>query len=310
MPLIRRATSIWSQFQHRRAPSAIYECAASCQTGGTGTLLYSDANSVSQIAFDPWGNLFFTEGVYTSGTNFGNLESASSNLQELPYTAGTGFAATPTLLQTLTDASPGSYDNQLDGVAVTSNGTVYYATQNEGTFGIPNTKTGGPDTAHQFVVSSLGAKGMELDANGNEWVVVYHSGGDNLGEALINDLTTPNAQYDGAPVTTSATVVDNAFGCGTAATLAIASSNAEFSATAGAYVLDDFGQFLHAGLRFQLSGHHHLPGNKAQYSNRNVDCHRYHQRRRRNRNGDRLRVDDSADAHLYGAHNNYLHLHP
>ena len=213
--------------------SAIYECPSSCQTGGTGTLLYSDANAVSQIAFDPWGNLFFTEGVYTSGTNFSNLESASSNLNELPYTAGTGFAATPIVLQTLTDASPGGYDNQLDGVAVTSNGTVYYATQNEGTFGIPNTKTGGPDTAHQFVVSTLGAKGMELDAQGNEWVVVYHSGGDNLGEALLNDLTTPNAQYDGAPVNASATVVDNAFGCGTAATLAIASSNPEFSATAG-----------------------------------------------------------------------------
>ncbi len=213
--------------------SAIYECTASCQTGGTATLVYSDVNSISQIAFDPWGNLFFTEGVYTSGTNFSNLESASSNLDELPYTAGTGFAATPTVLQTLTIASPGGYDNQLDGVAVTSTGTIYYADQNDGTFAIPNTMAGGPDTTHQYVVSTLGAKGMELDANGNEWVVVYHSGGDNIGEALINDLTTPNAQYDGAAVTAPATIVDNAFGCGTAATLAIASTNPEFSATAG-----------------------------------------------------------------------------
>jgi sugar lactone lactonase YvrE len=212
--------------------SAIYECPLSCQTGGTGTLLYSDVNSVSQIAFDPWGNLFFTEGVYTSGTNFSNLESASSNLNELPFN-GTSFAATPTTLQTLTVASPGSYDNQLDGVAVTSNGTIYYADQNDGMFAIPNTKTGGPDTAHQYVVSSLGAKGMELDANGNEWVVVYHAGGDNLGEALISDLTTPDAQYDGAPVNASATIVDNALACSTAATLAIASTNPEFGATAG-----------------------------------------------------------------------------
>ncbi len=59
----------------------------------------------------------------------------------------------------------------------------------------PIPKAGGPDTAHQYVVSALGAKGMELDANGNEWVVVYHTGGDNLGEALIGDLTAPNAQY-------------------------------------------------------------------------------------------------------------------
>lgn len=213
--------------------SAIYECAAACQIGGTGTLVYTDANAVSQIAFDPWGNLFFAEGVYTSSGNFSNLESSSSNLDELPYTAGTGFAASPTVLQTLTVASPGGYDNQLDGVAVTSTGTIYYATQNEGTFAIPNSKAGGPDVAHQYAVSTLGAKGMELDASGNEWVVVYHAGGDNLGYALLGDLTTPNAQYDGAPVNAPATVVDNAFGCGVAATLSIASSNAEFGATAG-----------------------------------------------------------------------------
>jgi sugar lactone lactonase YvrE len=213
--------------------SAIYECAAACQKGGTATLVYSDVNAVSQVAFDPWGNMFFTDGVYASSANFGNDEVNTSNLYELKYTAGTGFAATPTLLQTLTDTTPASYDNQLDGVAVTSTGTIYYADQNDGMFAIPNTQTGGPDTAHQYVVSALGAKGMELDANGNEWVVVYHSGGDNLGEALIGDLTTPNAQYDGAPVNAAATVVDNALPCTTAATLAIASSNTEFGATAG-----------------------------------------------------------------------------
>ena len=290
--------------------NAIYECAVSCQTGGTATLVYSDTTgAVSQIAFDPWGNLFFTDGVYTSGTNFSNDEAASSNLWELPYTAGTGFAATPTLLQTLTIASPGSYDNQLDGVAVTSTGTIYYADQNDGMFAIPNTKTGGPDTAHQYVVSALGAKGMELDANGNEWVVVYHSGGDNLGEALIGDLTTPNAQYDGAPVNAAATVVDNALPCTTAATLDIASTNHAVRRYGGNHVLDDFGlHFQHPGLRLFLSGDHYLHGDEAQLSNRDPDCHRYHQRRRRNRNGDRLRIDDSADAHLYGAHNNHLHV--
>ncbi len=213
--------------------SAIYECAVSCQTGGTATLVYSDTNAISQIAFDPWGNLFFTEGVFASSTNFGNDEASSSNLYELAYTAGTGFSATPALLQTLTIASPASFDNQLDGVAVTSTGTIYYADQNAGTFAIPNTKAGGPDTAHQYVVSALGAKGMELDAQGNEWVVVYHAGGDNIGEALLGDLAAPVAQLNGAPVSTSATIVDNAFGCGTAATIALASSNPEFSATAG-----------------------------------------------------------------------------
>jgi len=63
--------------------------------------------------------------------------------------------------------------------------------------------------------------------------VVYHAGGDNLGYALIGDLVTPNAQYDGAPVNAPATVVDNALPCTTAAVLAFASSNAEFGATPG-----------------------------------------------------------------------------
>jgi len=214
--------------------NAIYECAVACQTGGTATLVYSDTTgAVSQIALDPWGNLFFTDGIYNDASFQNDDKVTSSNLYELPFTSGTGFATTPTLLQTLTDASPGNYDNQMDGVAVTSTGTIYYADQNDGTFAIPNTKTGGPDTAHQYVVSALGAKGMELDANGNEWVVVYHSGGDNLGYALLGDLVTPNAQYDGAPVNAPATVVDNALPCTTAATLAFASSNAEFGATPG-----------------------------------------------------------------------------
>jgi len=214
--------------------NAIYECAVACQTGGTATLVYSDATgAVSQIALDPWGNLFFTDGIYNDAAFANDDNVTSSNLYELAFTAGTGFATNPTLLQTLTDASPGNYDNQTDGVAVTSTGTVYYADQNDGTFAIPNTKTGGHDTAHQYVVSALGAKGMELDANGNEWVVVYHAGGDNLGYALIGDLVTPNAQYDGAPVNAPATVVDNALPSTTAATLAFASSNAEFGATAG-----------------------------------------------------------------------------
>jgi hypothetical protein len=176
--------------------------------------------------------LFFTDGVYGNAGNFGNDEVTSSNLWELPYTAGTGFAATPKLLQTLTDSSPADYDNQLDGVAVTSTGTIYYADQNDGTFAIPNSQAGGPDTAHQYLVSALGAKGMELDANGNEWVVVYHSGGDNLGEALLGDLSAPTAQFDGPAVTTTATVVDNAFSCTKTATLEFASTNAEFSASA------------------------------------------------------------------------------
>ena len=214
--------------------NAIYECNVACQVGGTATLVYTDTTgAVSQIAFDPWGNMFFTDGIYNDASFASDDKVTSSNLYELPYISGSGFATQAGLLQVLTDASPANYDNQLDGVAVTSTGTVYYADQNDGTFAIPNTAMGGPDVLHQYVVSALGAKGMELDANGNEWVVVYHAGGDNLGYALLGDLVTPNAQYDGAPVNAPATVVDNALPCTTGATLAFASSNAEFGATPG-----------------------------------------------------------------------------
>jgi hypothetical protein len=217
--------------------SKIYECTTSCQPAGTGTAVYSDNNAVSQIAWDPWGNLFFTDGVYANSTAVSNLQSSSSNLYELPYTSGTGYAATPVLLQTLTDATPSNYDNQLDGVSVTSNGTIYYATQNEGVFGMPNTQSGGPDTTHQFAVGKLGAKGMELDSKGNVFVAVYStavksSGGDTIGELLVGDLTTPTAQYQGPPVTAAASVADNVAPCSSPASLVITSSNSEFGATA------------------------------------------------------------------------------
>lgn len=213
--------------------NAIYESTAANLTGGAATVLYTDAvGAVSQIAFDPWGNMLFTEGVYNDSGFANNDEATSSNLYELKYIAGTGFASTPVLLQTLTNtgAALHTYNNQLDGVAVTSNGTILYATQNEGTFAIPNSQANGPDAAHQYVVSSLGAKGMEVDANGNEWVVVYHSGGDNLGEALLGDLTVPTAQVNGAATTNTATVVDNGAGCSSLANLTFSSPNPEFSA--------------------------------------------------------------------------------
>ncbi len=135
--------------------SAIYECAVSCQTGGTATLVYSDTTgAVSQIAFDPWGNMFFTDCLQRRDRLQQRFSREFPPLRTALH-SGHGFAATPTLLQTLTVASPGSYDDQLDGVAVTSNGTIYYADQNDGMFAIPNTKAGGPDTAHQYVVSAL-----------------------------------------------------------------------------------------------------------------------------------------------------------
>ncbi len=216
--------------------SNIYECNTSCQPAGTGTVLYADTNGVSQIAFDPWGNLFFTDANYdeASANDVGNSGASSSSLNELVYTSGTGFASTPTVLQTFTNKTAGNYDDMLASVAVNPSGTIYYGVLYDGMFAIPNTKSGGPQVADQYAVSSQGAKALEADTLGNLYLVANTSGADTVGFLAIGDLTTPNAQYQGAPVNASATVVDNAYGCGTAATLLFTSSNpTEFSATAG-----------------------------------------------------------------------------
>jgi sugar lactone lactonase YvrE len=220
--------------------SYIYECNASCMPAGTGTLLYSDADGVSQIAFDPWGNLFFTDANYleSGSSNEGNSGAASSSLWEIPKAgvAAPPFTGTPTLLQAFTNAgTPGGYDDILASVTVNpTTGTIYYGLLYDGTYGIPNSQAGGPVIANQFAVSSQGAKAFASDSIGNIYVVANTGGADTVGVLFINDLTTPNAQYLGAPVTASATVVDNVLGCGTAPTLAFASSSPEFSATAGA----------------------------------------------------------------------------
>jgi hypothetical protein len=236
-------------------PWSIWECTAACLSTGTPApvMLFQEpagnnsSTTVGQyytgaLALDPWGNLFFTDSLLLDQSTNAS-KSVSSDLYYLPTSSGagfggvtTGYAAAPTLLQTFTDKTPGGYDDVLDAAAVGSDGTVYYATQYDGIFAIPNSQTGGPVTANQYAVSGQGAKDIELDAHGNIFYASYYGadGGDTLGEILTtNNLVTPNAQYDGAPVTASANVVDNAFGCGTAATIAVASSDAQFSATAG-----------------------------------------------------------------------------
>ena len=80
------------------------------------------------------------------------------------------------MLYTSTDGSPGTYDNQLDGVAVDSNGTVYYATQYDGIFAFPSNK-GTVTTTTSYMVSSQGAKILATDGHNNFYVVTY-SGGD------------------------------------------------------------------------------------------------------------------------------------
>jgi sugar lactone lactonase YvrE len=218
--------------------SNIYECAGSCLPAGTGKLLYADNNGVSQIAFDPWGNLFFTDANYNeAGTNNeSNSGAASSGLYEIPASALSTMPITvsPTPLQTFTNTgTPGSYDDMLASVAVSPTGTIYYGVLYDGMFAIPNTQTGGPLVANQYAVSSQGAKALTADSLGNLYLVANTSGADTVGFLAIDNLNAGTGPVLGTPVTASATLVDNAIGCGTAATLTFTSSNPEFSATAG-----------------------------------------------------------------------------
>jgi sugar lactone lactonase YvrE len=214
-------------------PHSIWECSAACLSTGTPApvMLFQEPTGsdpiatgqlyVGGIAVDPWGNVFFTDSNFLNqASSSANNKSTYSDLYYLPVSSGagfngatTGYAATPTLLETFTNKAPGGYDDEIDGVSVALDGTVYYAYQYDGVFAVPNTETGGPDAAHQYAVVGQGAKEIALDAHGNLYYASYNNGGDSLGVVGVGNLTTPDAQYKGIPVNGSATVVDNAITC-------------------------------------------------------------------------------------------------
>jgi sugar lactone lactonase YvrE len=235
-------------------PFAIYECTVACQNTGTPApvLIYQEPTGsspsttgqlyIGSIAVDPWDNVFFTDSNFINQTSTYGNSSSYSNLNYLPVSTGagygggtTGYAAAPTVLQKFQNTTVGSYDDEIDGVAVAANGTVYYAYQYDGIYGVPNTQAGGPDAAHQFAVAGQGAKEITLDAAGNLYYVSYNNGlgGDSLGVIWQGNLTAPTAPVSGTPTTAAANVVDNAFSCSTAATLAFTATDPQFSATQG-----------------------------------------------------------------------------
>ncbi len=224
--------------------TAIYECSVTtCQPSGTGTLIYSDTNTIGSIAIDPWGNLFFTDAVFA---NVGNEDSTNSALNELTFTAGTGFSTTPIVLETYTDATPGNFDDTLGAVGTDANGTVYYATQFNGMYALPNNH-GSINTANGYGISPQGAKGMTLDANGNVYIVAFNNNNDSVGKILVNNVVVPAAALGTSSTATNVTVMDNSAGCSSSPVITIAasengSSTTEFSgATTGTCAGQSFG---------------------------------------------------------------------
>lgn len=212
-------------------PYSIFECGAACvttaATGSGGNLpvklytepipTYSTVSGCSltdtvqlyigALAIDPWGNVFFTDSaIDTCGSTNGEVnQSDGSSLKEM-FSLGSGTYSTPTTWYSLPVTNPSSYDDELDGVAVDANGTVYYATQYDGIIAFPNTKTGPAGGSPQmYGVSTTGLKVLALDSKGNAYGVsglqATNSGSsaDTLARISINNLPFSNS-----PVGTSA----------------------------------------------------------------------------------------------------------
>ena len=203
-------------------PNTIFECTAACLASGTPApaVIFAESTTATTegsstalenlggIAVDPWGDVFFADSLLDV-TNASNGYSYQSSAKELVYSGG-AYSSTPTTLYTLTNSSPGNYDDQLDGIAVDSNGTVYYATQYDGIFAFPNNK-GTVTTTTSYMVSNQGAKILATNGHGNFYVVTY-SGGDTAMLVGVGLLTaTPSSA--GSNSTASFTTILNDEGC-------------------------------------------------------------------------------------------------
>jgi hypothetical protein len=167
------------------APNSIWECTAACLYTGTpvATLLYTEPTSatpattgqlnVGGLATDSYGGLFFTDSAISTSSN--TQESFTSNLNELTYTSGTGFATSPTVLYTYTPTSPANYDNEIDGVATDASGTVYaLVTGAPGLLAFPN-NNGVINTAKMYVASTVTGKLLATDGLGDFYVDTYNN---------------------------------------------------------------------------------------------------------------------------------------
>jgi sugar lactone lactonase YvrE len=229
----------WAMTDANTTPNSIWECTVKCLATGTPSpaLLYQEPKTtntatigqlnVGALAFDPWGNLFFTDAALSSA---GSNESVTSNLNELAYSSSSKtYATKPTVLHTLTNAKPGSYDDELDGVAVDGNGTVYFATQYDGVFAFPN-DGGTIDTTQIYGVSTQGAKVLSLDAKGNVYLASYvsaidASGADTVARVSVNSLWAPSSALSTAVKATNVSVMVNDGPCtATGPTVTVAGS--------------------------------------------------------------------------------------
>lgn len=228
------------------APNAIFECNAACLSTGTPgpVLLYQEPigaspNTTGQLnigamAVDPYGDLFFTDSLINE-SNQG--ESFSSNLKELAYTTGTGtYATTPTVLYTFTPPA-GTLNEEIDGVATDTKGTVYGLIQNlGGIFAFPN-NNGAINPANMYVVSTVSGKLLAIDGKGNLYADAY-IGGDAIARISVNNLTAPASPVGTATTASNAVtvVLNDASSCSASPTPAVTFAATENGATSTEFV--------------------------------------------------------------------------
>jgi hypothetical protein len=221
-------------------PNSIWECTAACLSTGApvAALLYTEPTSatpnttgqlnVGGLAVDPYGDLFFTDSA-VGVTN--NEESFSSNLNELIYTSGTGFAKSPTVLYTYMPGTPANYDNQVDGVATDASGTVYaLVTGSPGLIAFPNNK-GVVDKTKMYVASTAAGKLLTSNGHGNFYIDTYSNSasGDVVDWVPVNNLTATASAVGVASMATFTTVLNDG-GCSPAPTVTYTTSGTSASA--------------------------------------------------------------------------------
>ncbi len=234
-----------NQNQGGNNPNTIYECTAACLYTGSPApqVLFVEPKasapdttgqlSIGGMAIDASGNLFFTDSAIGS-TN--NQESFLSNVNELPYTSGTGYAATPTVIYTYTPATPANYDAEIDGVATSPNGTVYVLLQNTaGILAFPSS-SGTYSSKNVYLVSTQSGKLMTSDGLGNLYEADNNG---NVYQIAVDNLTAPTSPVQNPSTATNVTTFLNDGGCTTTPptvtfTVAGTSASAFTAATTGA----------------------------------------------------------------------------
>jgi Chitobiase/beta-hexosaminidase C-terminal domain len=217
-----------NQNQEGNNPNSIYECTVACLNTGSPvpTLLFTELTasapnttgqlSIGGLALDAAGDVFFTDSAIGTANN---QESFSSNVKELVITSGT-YATDPTVIYAYAPSVPVNFGAEIDGVAVTANGTVYalfqgpQATQmaDPSIVAFPEASGGTYSSSTAYLVSTQNGKLMTSDAFGNLYIA---DDGGNIYEITLDNVTAAPSAVGVASTATNITTILNDGGCTT-----------------------------------------------------------------------------------------------